>query len=493
LRRDRVATVSGIALATGYSLLAGFSVPTQRTLLMLGSFLLLRECARVVRPSTSLGLAALGVVVLDPFCTLSAGFWLSFLAVAAIVGYAGGRVLRESSLRAAVTVQAAVFVALLPVTLAIFGSVSLAGLLVNVVAIPLFTFVLVPLALGATALLLVLPDPLGGLVAGALLRLGELAAAAVAPLLSRAADHPQALWFASPPPWWYLLAGVAVLCVLPPWPLRLRVTGALALLPLLGAADRPSAHELRATVLDVGHASAVLVQTAGHALLYGTGESFRSDGAITERAVIPAVAARGLRRLDAVLLPRLDRDSGAGVTALLARLPVASLYAEPGRSGELPPEFTACRQGGGWDWEGWQFDLLDAPDAGCALRVRGPGGTLLLADRLDADAGQQLLSRGLARVDVLLVPRQGSLGASPPAFLAALGAKLAIASLRESARSSEAYGTLAARYADAHIALVDTATQGALTLRLAPGRAPQLSGSRTGRPGVWSLEPAAVR
>ena len=493
LRRDRVAAVAGIALATGYSLLAGFSVPTQRTLLMLGSFLLLRECARVVRPSTSLGLAALGVVVLDPFCTLSAGFWLSFLAVAAIVGYAGGRLLQEGAVRAAVTVQAAVFVALLPVTLAIFGSVSLAGLVVNIVAIPLFTFVLVPLALGATAVLLVAPAPLEGLLSDLLLRGGELAAAAFAPLLSRAADQAHALWFASPPPWWYGLAAVAILLVLPPWPWRLRLAGMLVLLPLLGAAERPAPRALRATVLDVGASTAVLVETMHHALLYGVGESFRSGGAVAERAVVPAAASRGLRSLDAVLLPRLDRDAGAGVTAVMARLPVQRLFAQAGRGGELPPEFQSCDGGGGWAWDGWQFDLLDAPGAGCALRVRGPGGSLLLADRLDAGAAQRLLARGLAPVDVLLVPRQGARAASSPQLLDGLGARLALASLSASLRSGESYAPLAQRYADAGIALVDTPTQGALTLRLEPGAPPQVSGSRAGRIGVWSLAPAAVR
>jgi hypothetical protein len=57
--------------------------------------------------------------------------------------------------------------------------------------------------------------------------------------------------------------------------------------------------------------------------------------------------------------------------------------------------------------------------------------------------------------------------AAPQAFLAARCAKVAVASLRESARSSEAYGTLAARYTYAHIAPVDTAARGALILPLA--------------------------
>ena len=127
------------------------------------------------------------------------------------------------------------------------------------------------------------------------------------------------------------------------------------------------------------------------------------------------------------------------------------------------------------------------------LRVRGPGGGLLLADRLDAGAAQRLLARGLAPVDVLLVPRQGARAASSPPLLDGLGARLALASLSASLRGGESYAQLTQRYADARIALVDTPTRGALTLRLEPGRPPRVSGSRAGRVGVWSLGPAAVR
>ena len=94
-RRERVVAFAGIVLSTGYALLAGAGVPTQRTLLMLAAFLLLRECGRVTSSATPLGIAAVVIVVLDPFSTLSAGFWLSFLAVGAILGVAGNRVLRE--------------------------------------------------------------------------------------------------------------------------------------------------------------------------------------------------------------------------------------------------------------------------------------------------------------------------------------------------------------------------------------------------------------
>ncbi|MEN9706311.1 MAG: hypothetical protein RLZZ393_2190, partial [Pseudomonadota bacterium] len=366
-RRERLVVTVGVFLATGYALLAGAGVPTQRTLLMLACFVFLRQCGRVANAGTPLGLAAVAVVSLDPFCTLSAGFWLSFLAVGAILGVAGARILPEGGLRAAVSVQAAVFVALLPATLAIFGSVSLAGLWVNIFAIPVFGMVLVPLVLGATACWLVLPQALADPVAGLLVDAAALVAGFSLRLFAMAADLPWALWFASPSAGWFLLAPVAAFCILPPWGLRLRIAGAGVLLPLVGAADVPPAGDLRLTAFDMGPATAVLVETAHHRLLYGLGEVFRSKGSRTERIILPALVSRGATRLDMLVLPKLDRDSGAGVTALLARVRVPALYAPRGVGG-LPPDFQSC-DGAARDWDGWRVELREFPGAGCVLHV----------------------------------------------------------------------------------------------------------------------------
>ena len=493
-RRDRFAATAGIALATGYALLAGFSVPTQRTLIMLSAWLLLRECGRASRPSASLAIAIAVVVVLDPFAVLSAGFWLSFIAVAAIIGIAGGRIVPQGSLQAAITVQWAVFVALLPVTLAIFGSVSLAGLLVNVAAIPAFTFALVPAALGATAMLLCLPAAWSGPLSALVLRVAAWGADLLAPWLARAADHSHALWLASPPVWWFALSVPAVLCLLLPWPPRLRWLGLCALLPLLGAGRRAGEGELVATVLDVGQATAVLVETAHHALLYGTGDGFRSRGGAVERIVLPTLRAGGLQNLDVVLLPRLDRDAGDGLTALLAGLPVSRvLAASAAGPGSLPPEVAPCAGAVPWEWEGWQFDLLQDPAQGCVLKVSGPGGGVLLGDTLDASGEGQLLAQGLSGVDVWLVPRHGAASAGSPSWLSALGSTQAVASVRGSALGSEAYQQMAARYARHGVHLRHTAQEGSITARLSRGTRPTLRGSRSARLGVWSVDPAGFR
>src|SRR5207248_1586112 len=116
--RETFAALFGFLTATGYAALAGLSVPTERTLIMLGVWLLSRSVARASHPFQPFGLALLVVLLIDPFAPLSAGFWLSFAAMAAIILSAAGRCIRRPPWREALAVQAIVSIALLPFTMA---------------------------------------------------------------------------------------------------------------------------------------------------------------------------------------------------------------------------------------------------------------------------------------------------------------------------------------------------------------------------------------
>ena len=87
------------------------------------------------------------MLLIDPFAPLAPGAWLSFGAVAIILLAVAGRVRREGPIAGFARVQTAVTIGLVPLLLAAFGSVSLISPLANVVAIPLFTLLLVPTVL----------------------------------------------------------------------------------------------------------------------------------------------------------------------------------------------------------------------------------------------------------------------------------------------------------------------------------------------------------
>jgi competence protein ComEC len=146
----------GLVAAAGYSLLASWGVPAQRTVWMLAVVALLRSGGlRWPLPAVLLA-AAVAVTLVDPWAMLQPGFWLSFVAVALLVASepvhslrpqaAGWRGRLQVVLGGALRTQAVATVGLAPLSLVFFQQVSLVGFLANVVAIPLVTLVITPLA-----------------------------------------------------------------------------------------------------------------------------------------------------------------------------------------------------------------------------------------------------------------------------------------------------------------------------------------------------------
>ena len=352
VRREHCAALVGVTAACAYALLSGFSVPAQRTLIMLATWHALRCAARPSVTAPALAVALLCVLALDPLAPLGAGFWLSFAAVAVLMHAmapaapapaAGGAGRVRAALHAAAELwhtQWRVALGLLPVTLAVFGSASIAGLFVNLLAIPLFSFALVPLILLSLPLLSLWPA-----AADPMLWLAAWIAAQLMPWLTRVADWDFALWRMQSPVWAVLLSVPAVWLLLLPGRWCLRGSACCALLPLLWprvASIAPG--EFTATVLDAGRGQAIVLRTAQHALLYDDGEHWGSDGAITRDVLLPALRAARLRRVDRVLMPRLDNDRGAGLVQLASELRVGRWQAA-GDARDLPPEFAPCARG----------------------------------------------------------------------------------------------------------------------------------------------------
>ncbi len=144
---QRAGALAGLAGATAYALLAGMGVPVLRAWLMLLVGTLALFVGRRIAPSRVLALALLVVLAVDPWAVLSAGFWLSFGAVAVILAVLGGRVAASAGWRGALRVQLAISFALVPLLLAQFQSVPLLSPLANLIAIPLVSFVVTPLVL----------------------------------------------------------------------------------------------------------------------------------------------------------------------------------------------------------------------------------------------------------------------------------------------------------------------------------------------------------
>ncbi|WP_295534645.1 ComEC/Rec2 family competence protein [uncultured Pseudacidovorax sp.] len=414
--------VGGLLLAALYAGFSGWGLPSQRTVWMLAVAVLLRLSARRWPwPVAWLVVLAL-VVALDPWGLLQAGFWLSFVAVAALFAtdagpLAGGAANRRSgAVRRLLREQMVVTLALAPLGLLLFQQVSLVGLAANLLAIPVVTLVVTPLGM----LGIVLPPA------------WDVAAFVVEALrggLAWAAQMPGATFSAAAPPLWAAAAGVAGGALMgAPGPLAWRLMGLPLLLPvLLWRAEPVAAGEFEVLAADVGQGGAVIVRTAGHVLLFDAGPRYGARADAGTRVLVPLLRAQGLR-LDRLLLSHRDADHTGGAAAVRAAHPAV---------GEAGPP---CARGLRWQWDGVDFEVLHpAPEdarplaphnaTSCVLRIgNGRASALLTGDieqpqelQLVADHGEAL------RADLLLVAHHGSRSSSAEPWLRAVRPAVAVA------------------------------------------------------------------
>jgi competence protein ComEC len=459
---------AALLVALGYGLLAGASLPTVRTLVMIGVIALAQLGRRAVGGAHSLSLALIAILAVDPLAVLSAGFWLSFAGVAILMLCLMRRRGRLAAARGFAVAQLLMTVSLLPLAVWFFGQSSLVGALSNLIAVPLVSFVIVPLALFATSCLLTV----AGLATMPLVAAGWLVHA-LWWLLECMATWPGAHWYLPGARLWAVLLAVSgALWLFLPRAVPARALGLVLFLPLLCPhLPRPAEGAFEARIIDVGQGLSVLVRTRDHALLYDAGARYPSGFDLGESAVLPTLRSIGLERLDVIMVSHGDNDHAGGAAAVATAFPDAErLGGEPAR-GNLP--LAQCHAGQTWRWNGVLLRVLHPPaasvaahadnDRSCVLLVEGDGGRLLLTGDISQRVEPAIAAEvGEGRPLVLLVPHHGSKTASGAQFIGAVRPVLAIVSAGWRSRFGHPHPDVVARYRNAGVLMLNTADEGAL-------------------------------
>lgn len=449
---QQLAMICAVFVAMIYAMLAGFAIPTQRALLMLACVAGASLCRRTTRPRDVLSLALLLVVVWDPASVMSAGFWFSFIAVAAIFYSLAGTTVQSRWFKWG-WLQIVIALALFPLSLFLFQQTSLVAPLANLILVPYVSLLVVPAVLLGLLLL-----PISGTGALALFQFASGLFQFIWPLLQWLSELPFShLVKAQPGIVLTLMASTGLIILLSPRMHYKRVSGLLLLMPVLIWQPRtPEPGSFELNVLDVGQGLAVVVRTQRHTLVYDTGARF-SDRLDSGTAVLrPFLVHEGIGHIDLLMVSHGDGDHIGGAASLLEAFPRTPVLGQ-GSEALSADGNQACQHGQQWTWDEVDFTLLHPDGAvypatnnrSCVLKIQGRGGSVLLTGDIEHKIETRLLlnhAENLA-ADILVAPHHGSRSSSGTDFIESVAPQLVIFAAGYRNRYQFPAAEIVARYA----------------------------------------------
>ena len=509
---QRIAALAGISAAVFYAMLAGFSIPTQRAMVMAAVVFLSIYSMQSLRPCNILSVALLCVLILDPFSVLSPGFWLSFLAVAIILFSLKGKPSKQDNQTkkaelakqdkspwwlGLVKIQLVLSLGLLPLTLLFFQQASIVSPIANFFAVPWVSFLVVPITLLGSLLMLV-SETLGGWV----LHISHLLLEVFWFVLNYLHALPFSSWHHAISTWALVPALIGILLLLSAKGFPSRGLSLILLSPLVFA--KPAGldeGELTLTTLDVGQGLAVVVETGDKTLVFDTGPKFSSSFNAGESVVIPYLRQRGIDEIDVLVVSHGDKDHAGGLQGILSNMPVGKLISSKVKDYQHEPR-SVCRAGVEWQWNSVQFQFLHPPadltekrieklsenNSSCVLLLTHPSGSVLLTGDIEKSVEKRLITKQLDKldVDVLIAPHHGSNSSSTHAFIQATSPDYVVFATGYRNPYGFPDEKVVSRYKEFGSHLVNTASQGMISFEFSDKNGLQLQpGYREVRQRFW--------
>jgi competence protein ComEC len=503
----RISAAAVIPATLFYTLMSGAHLPAVRACVMVLCFLAAVIARRQSDPLQTLCAAALIIMGIWPQSLYQVSFQLSFTAVASVILAVPvlaeklrlplDRAGLDDSWRRRILVRTAHFalltfvasLATAPLLAHYFNQLSLTGLLVNLVAVPLATWVIVPLGL-VTALLFAVFPLLAGLVADAAL----MAAGWLAGLASHVAEFSWSAIHVSTPSFVQIgLIYILLFCVLKwrrLWARRLAVASLFSLLAIFvaGWLGPLLSSDLEVTFLDVGQGDSAFLRFPGGDTLLVDGGDAREGGADSGlRVVAPFLWYRGITRLDVVAVTHPEMDHAGGLASVVRLFAPHEIWtARP--LDEMPatrPLLAAAREVGanvrrlhagdrpqlGKNtaievlWPDAESEALETNERSLVLRVSLDQRSFLLTGDLEKEGERLLIESGKELgADVLKVGHHGSRQATSKELLDRVKPSLAVISVGgQNAHHLPSSETIE-RLREAGVKILRTDSDGAVTI-----------------------------
>ncbi len=462
--------IGGFVTALFYVAMAGFSIPSQRALIMVVTVMLTLFIRKPAAMRSILAVSLIIILMHDPLAILSVGLWLSFSAVTIILFISQNRFPAPRWQWA--KIHTLIAFGLTPLLLLFFMQTSVIAPIANFIAVPVVSILVVPLLLLAS-LFLWLFEPLGVM----LLQCADFLLSLLWPVLEFLAKLPFSHWSSPNFPrlyWLSIILGTVLL--LTPRRFPAKWLGLIGLLPLvLYSPDKPAKDDFWFTLLDVGQGLSAVIQTKNHTLVFDTGPKF-SDSFDTGSAVVsPFLKQQGINHLDTLIISHGDNDHIGGALSLIAEIKTNTILSSVP---ERLPTANHCIAGQSWQWDGVSFSLLhprsddqeSENNLSCVLKVSTKNNSVLLTGDIESKAEKLLVQRYGSKLasTLLVVPHHGSKTSSSYAFIHAVNPEIVLFPVGYRNRYGFPKQDIVKRYNTQNRILFDSARYGAIQYKFEP-------------------------
>jgi competence protein ComEC len=490
---QQIAAICSVLVALGYAILSGLAIPAQRAVLMLFIVLMGRLLFVRIKIVNALAFAMIVVLFLNPMSVISAGFWLSFSAVALILYVLQAEQASRNNPRFLFwcSIQFWICLGLSPVTAIWFNQVSLWSVSANMIAIPWISLITLPLLLAAMSISFAW-DTLSEIVLG----LATWSLELLWRILEFLDDSDLIYHTVATPSLLALALAIAALGIMIlPQAFRNRVLAGFGLLPIFfPSIDVPLPGEFDVIVLDVGQGLSVAVKTHRHLLLYDTGPGNDKGYDSGRSIVIPYLRHSGLNSIDMIVQSHGDNDHIGGLNSIIEGIKVYEVLSSVPDS-IAHENSKLCHTGQSWTWDGIRFEILhpvathdfQGNNASCVLKVTNQSLSVLLTGDIERQAELSLVARnnGNLSVPVLLVPHHGSITSSSFAFIRSVSASQVVFSSGYLNRFRLPNQDIIRRYESHGAEIFNTATDGAISIKSSQGQF-VISTERQRTPRFWN-------
>ncbi len=486
----KFAAILAILSAVIYSAMAGFSIPTQRALIMLCVVMISILVDVRANSWKTLSVALLVVLILSPFAVLNPGFWLSFFAVGIIIYFSKTSRITANKITLTLynwsVIQLVIGIGLVPFVLLFFNESSIISPIANFIVVPVFSFFIVPAIFLAGCTIVLLPT-ISSVILDAVTFVLDKVWIFIEYLaqLSFSTVQVNHISYST-----FIFLCIAIILLFLPKRFPAKWLAPLFLIPLIF--EKPQVPEFGAakvTLLDVGQGLSVVIQTKNHVLVFDTGPRYSQSFNTGNTVVIPYLKSKGIGNIDLMIISHGDNDHIGGIQSVIKAMNVDKILTSvPNKVkskinqqiNKIPVDY--CFSENQWTWDGVDFKIihpnqnstLSKNNASCVVKISpanaNKSNSILLTGDIESKAEQEILKNSNLdiRANIIIAPHHGSKTSSTAEFINRTNPDYVLYAVGYRNRYRFPSKTVSKRYKERNIIEYSTSKSGSITFTLDP-------------------------